>query len=67
MSQSPGSQDLQLADYTGVLRRRWWLIMAIAVVALVGSIGYYKSAHKVYTATASVYVPRRSTAARNRV
>ena len=63
MSQSPGSEDLQLADYTGVLRRRWWLIIAVAVVGLVGSIGYYKSAHKVYTATASVYVTATSVTA----
>jgi capsular polysaccharide biosynthesis protein len=63
MSQSSGSEDLQLADYTGVLRRRWWLIIAIAVLATAGSVGYYKHAHKVYTATASVYVTATSVTA----
>ena len=47
---------MQLADYTGVLRRRWWLIAAVAVIGMLGGIGYFKTVHKVYTATASVYV-----------
>lgn len=47
---------MRLADYTGTLRRRWWLILAVAIIATVGAAGYFKTAHKVYTATASVYV-----------
>lgn len=56
MSYTSGPQDFQLSDYTGVLRRRWWLIVVVAVLGTVGSVGYLKVAHKVYTATASVYV-----------
>ncbi|MFY9928650.1 MAG: Wzz/FepE/Etk N-terminal domain-containing protein [Streptosporangiaceae bacterium] len=47
---------MQLVDYTRVLRRRWWLILLVTLIGLVASVGYYKVAHKVYTATASVYV-----------
>jgi capsular polysaccharide biosynthesis protein len=49
-------EDAQLADYTGVLRRRGWLIVVVAVIGLLGSVGYYKLAHKVYTGSASVFV-----------
>jgi uncharacterized protein involved in exopolysaccharide biosynthesis/Mrp family chromosome partitioning ATPase len=56
MSYTSGPEDLQLADYVGVLRRRWWIILAIAVIGTAAAAGYFKSAHKVYTATASVYV-----------
>lgn len=56
MSYTSGPEDLQLADYLGVLRRRWWIIALAAVIGAAGGIGYVKTAHKVYTATASVYV-----------
>ena len=54
MNHAPGHDDLQLADYTGVLRRRWWLIFALAVIGLLASVGFFKTSHKVYIATASV-------------
>jgi capsular polysaccharide biosynthesis protein len=47
---------VQAVDYTGVLRRRWWLIAAAAIVGTLGSVGYLLVAHKTYTATASVAV-----------
>jgi capsular polysaccharide biosynthesis protein len=56
MSYTSGPEDLQLADYLGVLRRRWWIVLLVAVIGTVGGIGYVKAAHKVYAATASVYV-----------
>jgi succinoglycan biosynthesis transport protein ExoP len=56
MNHAPGRDDLQLADYAGVLRRRWWLILALAVVGTLVSIGYFKVSHKLYVATASGYV-----------
>ena len=56
MNHAPGHDDLQLADYMGVLRRRWWLILAVAVAGLLASVGFFKTAHKVYISTASVYV-----------
>ncbi len=56
MTHSPEREDLQLADYTGVLRRRWWIVVGVALIGLVGAAGYFGMAHKVYTASASVYV-----------
>jgi capsular polysaccharide biosynthesis protein/MinD-like ATPase involved in chromosome partitioning or flagellar assembly len=56
MNHAPGHDDLQLADYLGVLRRRWWLIIVVAFIGTLGAAGYFKVAHKVYTGTASVYV-----------
>jgi capsular polysaccharide biosynthesis protein/Mrp family chromosome partitioning ATPase len=47
---------MRLADYTGTLRRRWWVIVVVAIVGTLGAVGYFMTAHKVYTATASVYV-----------
>jgi len=52
-----------MADYAGVLRRRWWLVVMVAALGLLGAIGYYKVAHKVYSATAAVYVTATSTTA----
>jgi capsular polysaccharide biosynthesis protein len=56
MSYTSGPEDLQLIDYTGVLRRRWWLILTCAVIGMLVGIAYLKAVHKVYTSTASVYV-----------
>jgi uncharacterized protein involved in exopolysaccharide biosynthesis/MinD-like ATPase involved in chromosome partitioning or flagellar assembly len=56
MTYKSGPEDLQLVDYVGVLRRRWWIILAVAVIGAAAAAGYFKTAHKVYTATASVYV-----------
>ena len=63
MSQAQERDDLQLSDYTGTLRRRWWLILLCAAVGLVGAVGYYKTAHKEYIATATVYVTGSSSTA----
>ncbi len=63
MSHAPEGDDLHLTDYAGVLRRRWWLIVVFAVIGILGSIGYYAKAHKVYVATASVYVTATSSTA----
>ena len=51
-----GPEDLQLVDYTGVLRRWWWLIASFTILGTLCGLGYYKTVHKVYTATASVNV-----------
>lgn len=56
MSNTSGPEDPQAVDYMGVLRRHWRLIVAATLVGTLGALGYYALAHKVYTATASVYV-----------
>jgi capsular polysaccharide biosynthesis protein len=56
MSLTAGPDDFQLADYGGVLRRRWWLVLVVAIIGAVAGAGYLKTAHKVYEANASVYV-----------
>ena len=47
---------MQLIDYAGILRRRWWLIVAVAALGTLAALGYLRTAPKLYTATASVYV-----------
>src|SRR5262249_34308000 len=48
--------SFEAADYVGVLRRRWWIIVACACVGLIGAFAYVTVAPKSYTATASVNV-----------
>ena len=48
--------SFEAADYIGVLRRRWWIIVACACIGLVGAFAYVTVAPKSYTATASVNV-----------
>jgi capsular polysaccharide biosynthesis protein/Mrp family chromosome partitioning ATPase len=50
------SDSFEAADYVGVLRRRWWIIVAFACVGLIGAFAYVTVAPKSYTATASVNV-----------
>jgi len=52
--QRPDSFDA--ADYTGVLRRRWWIVVVCAVIGVVGAYAYTQVAPKTYTASAVVYV-----------
>src|SRR5262252_7782826 len=53
-SEQPGA--LAVVDYTGVLRRRWWVVAVCAVVGLLGAAAYLLVAPKTYTATATVFV-----------
>jgi capsular polysaccharide biosynthesis protein len=48
--------SFEAADYIGVLRRRWWIVLVCAVIGLVGAFGYVTVAPKAYTATAVVSV-----------
>jgi capsular polysaccharide biosynthesis protein/Mrp family chromosome partitioning ATPase len=48
--------SFEAADYVGVLRRRWWIIVVGACLGLVGAFAYVTVAPKSYTATASVNV-----------
>jgi uncharacterized protein involved in exopolysaccharide biosynthesis/Mrp family chromosome partitioning ATPase len=56
MNSSQQSDSLGVVDYTGVLKRRWWMVLVVTVICLVGAIGYVLVAPKSYTATAVVYV-----------
>src|SRR6516165_8422001 len=47
---------LEAADYTGVLRRRWLIVVGGAALGLVGALAYVAVAPKSYVATAGVYV-----------
>ena len=48
--------SFEAADYVGVLRRRWWIVVAVMIVGLVAAFGYVTVAPKSYSATASVNV-----------
>src|SRR5579863_7207336 len=48
--------SFEAADYVGVLRRRWWIVLVAMIIGLVGAFGYVTVAPKSYSATASVNV-----------
>lgn len=48
--------DLELADYTDILRRRWKLVVVGVLVGLLGALGALFALPKTYTSTASVMV-----------
>jgi capsular polysaccharide biosynthesis protein len=54
LSQRPDS--FEVADYTGVLRRRWWVVVSLTLICLIGAFGYVLVAPKVYTASTELYV-----------
>jgi capsular polysaccharide biosynthesis protein len=56
MNPVPRPDSFEAADYVGVLRRRWWIALALTVVGVVGAFGYVTVTPKAYTATASVNV-----------
>lgn len=48
--------SFEVADYAGVLRRRWRIVLALTLVGLVGAFAYVTVAPKIYAATAAVFV-----------
>lgn len=56
MDSSQRPDSLEVSDYTGVLRRRWWIVLGVTCICLVGALGYVIVAPKTYTAVAAVYV-----------
>lgn len=48
--------SFEFADYLGVLRRQWWLVVVLVCVGVLAGSAYLKVAHKEYTATATVSV-----------
>jgi capsular polysaccharide biosynthesis protein len=61
MSMPTRPDAFELADYLGVLRRRWWIVAGIAAICLIGTAAYVKVAPKSYTATAAIYVSATAT------
>ncbi len=56
MRASERMEPAELTDYVGVLRRRWWIIVGMALVGIAASVAYVVVAPKSYTATAGVEV-----------
>lgn len=48
--------DSYAGDYFGLLRRRWWIVVALTCVGVVGAFGYIAVTPASYAATAAVYV-----------
>jgi capsular polysaccharide biosynthesis protein/Mrp family chromosome partitioning ATPase len=55
---TPESESLprSVQRYTGVLRRQWWVVLLVTVVALAASVVYVESATPVYSASSKVVV-----------
>ncbi|HEY3734179.1 MAG TPA: Wzz/FepE/Etk N-terminal domain-containing protein [Streptosporangiaceae bacterium] len=54
---NPGLPDsFQVADYVGVLRRRWLIVVSLTIIGLIGAFGYTAVAKKTYDATVKVSV-----------
>ncbi len=56
MGMSQEADSFEFAGYLGVLRRRWWIILVLACVGIVGAGAYIAQSPKGYTATATVNV-----------
>ena len=56
MSVSQVPESFEFADYLGVLRRRWLVVVVFTCLGLAAAGAYVAIAHKEYTATASVNV-----------
>ena len=56
MTAQPGSDYFELADYLGVLRRRWLTVLALTVAGIALASAYYYVAPRTYAATVLVQV-----------
>ena len=56
MTASQEADSLEFADYLGVLRRRWLIVLVLACVGIVAAGVYIAQSPKAYTATATVNV-----------
>jgi capsular polysaccharide biosynthesis protein/Mrp family chromosome partitioning ATPase len=56
MSVSTRPDSYELADYLGVLRRHWWVVVMLTCVGVLLAGTYAKLAPKTYTASVLVYV-----------
>jgi capsular polysaccharide biosynthesis protein len=56
MGVSQEADSFEFAGYLGVLRRRWWIVVILASVGILGAGAYVAGSPKGYTATATVNV-----------
>ncbi len=56
MGMSQEADSFEFAGYLGVLRRRWWIVLVLACVGILGAGLYIAGSPKGYTATATVNV-----------
>lgn len=49
-------ESFEMADYLRVLRRRWWIVVAVTCIGTLAAAGYVVKSAKQYTATASIFV-----------
>src|ERR1022692_1459146 len=56
MNSSQRPDSFEPGDYLEVLRRRWWIVLVLAIVGLLAAAAYVKVAPKVYAGTAAVQV-----------
>ena len=56
MGMSQEVDSFEFAGYLGVLRRRWWIVLVLACVGILGASAYIAQSPKGYTATATVNV-----------
>jgi uncharacterized protein involved in exopolysaccharide biosynthesis len=60
--ESPGDA-VTLHDYLRVVRRRWWILVAAALLATAGAVGYSLHQQKLYSASAQVLLNSQNLAA----
>ena len=56
MNSTHRPDSVETADYVGVMRRRWWIVVGFVLIGLIGSYAYTKVAAKAYSATTAVLV-----------
>ena len=56
MNSTHRPDSVETADYVGVMRRRWWIVVVFVLIGLIGSYAYTKVAAKAYSATTAVLV-----------
>ena len=47
---------MELADYTRILRKRWWIIIAAVALTAGSALGFSKLQHPEYTSTAEIVI-----------
>jgi capsular polysaccharide biosynthesis protein/MinD-like ATPase involved in chromosome partitioning or flagellar assembly len=56
MASSLDPDSFELGDYLGILRRRWWVVLLTASLAILLAAAYVRLAPRTYTATTTVFV-----------